>query len=126
MAKLKDKDIRYEFLMRNKDFFRSNVFVNEFGINSTNVVDLASFDFKNNIFYGFEIKSPSDNLDRLYKQLTSYITFFTFVYLIIASKHLHKGLEIIDNNRHLCKVGVIEVDDNLQFRVKPFFFTNHL
>lgn len=126
--KIGDKEIRYEFLMRNKDFFKSNIFVNEFGINSTNVVDLASFDFNKNIFYGFEIKSPRDNLDRLYKQLTSYITFFTFVYLVIADKHLAKGLEIIDNNRHLAKVGVISVTNDLEFKEirqakvnRPFF-----
>ena len=64
-----DMDIRKAFLERNKEFFKSNVFANEFGINSTNVVDFASFDFNKNIFYGFEIKSPRDNLVRLYSSL---------------------------------------------------------
>ena len=43
-----DMDIRKAFLERNKEFFKSNVFANEFGINSTNVVDFASFDFNKN------------------------------------------------------------------------------
>ena len=42
---LGDKEIRRAFLERNKDFFKKNIFANEFGINSTNVVDFASFDF---------------------------------------------------------------------------------
>ena len=79
---LGDKEIRRAFLERNKDFFKKNIFANEFGINSTNVVDFASFDFEKNIFYGFEIKSPKDNLTRLYKQLTAYSTFFNIVYLL--------------------------------------------
>lgn len=126
--KLKDKDIRVAFLKSNLDFFRNNVFANEFGINSTNVVDLASFDFNNNIFYGFEIKSPRDNLARLYKQLSSYVTFFNIVYLVEHEKFVDESLEIINTHRHLEKVGIIKVNDDLQFEEirrakinRPFF-----
>ena len=123
-----DMDIRKAFLERNKEFFKSNVFANEFGINSTNVVDFASFDFNKNIFYGFEIKSPSDNLVRLYKQLTAYTTFFNIVYLIVHDKHLQEAMNMINSYEHFRKIGVIRLDDNLNFEevkqasmYKPFF-----
>ena len=54
-----DMDIRRAFLERNKEFFKANIFANEFGINSTNIVDFASFDFKNNIFFLFAVKKFS-------------------------------------------------------------------
>lgn len=123
-----DMDIRRAFLERNKEFFKSNIFANEFGINSTNVVDFASFDFKKNVFYGFEIKSPRDNLTRLYKQLTAYTTFFNIVYLIVHNKHLEEAMEMIDTYEHFRKIGVIRLDDNLNFeevkqasKYTPFF-----
>ena len=123
-----DMDIRKAFLERNKEFFKSNVFANEFGINSTNVVDFASFDFNKNIFYGLEIKSPRDNLVRLYKQLTAYTTFFNIVYLIVHDKHLQEAMNMINSYEHFRKIGVIRLDDNLNFEevkqasmYKPFF-----
>lgn len=128
--KLVDRDIRVEFIKRNKDFFQQEncAFVNEYGINSTNVVDLAFFDFNKNIFFGFEIKSESDNLDRLYSQLTSYSTFFNIVYVVCHRKHTEGVLEMINKWKHLVKVGVIEVSDDLDFQeirkarpYKPFF-----
>ena len=60
--KLRDWDIRQEFVKRNLDFFKSMTFVNEMGVNSKNIVDLAALDFDKNIFYGFEIKSEVDSL----------------------------------------------------------------
>ena len=46
-GKIRDVDIRLRFIERNIKFFEQPgfEFVNEFGINSTNVVDLAAFDF---------------------------------------------------------------------------------
>lgn len=128
--KIVDKNIRFAFIERNKDFFQQEncAFVNEYGINSTNVVDLAFFDFNNNRFFGFEIKSEQDNLERLYSQLTSYTTFFNIVYVICHEKHLEGVLEMIDKFKHLSKVGVIKVTSNLEFTeirqakmYKPFF-----
>lgn len=115
---LKDRPIRLAFLKDNLDFFKgeNKEFVNEFGINSTNVVDLASFDFNTNIFYGFEIKSEVDNLDRLYKQLTAYITFFHIVYVVAHEKHENKVKALLDRNKHLSNVGIILCDNNLVFR----------
>ena len=77
--RLRDWDIRKEFIKRNLEFFKQNTFVNEMGVNSKNVVDLAALDFTKNIFYGFEIKSEVDSLQRLYKQLVGYTTFFNIV-----------------------------------------------
>ena len=130
MGKLVDKDIRFAFINRNKDFFQQEncAFVIEYGINSTNVVDLAFFDFNNNRFFGFEIKSEKDNLERLYSQLTSYTTFFNIVYVVCHTKHVEDVLEMINNFKHLSKVGVIEVSSDLEFKeirqaklYKPFY-----
>lgn len=112
---IKDKEIRIEFIKRNIEFFKSNIFVNEFGVNHTNVVDLASFDFNNNIFYGFEIKSEADNLKRLKKQLKAYITFFHIVYVIIFENHLEDTMKLLNSTSIFKNVGVIKVDSELNF-----------
>lgn len=117
-GKVRDINIRLAFMKRNLKFFEQDgmEFCNEYGINSTNVVDLAGFDFKKNIFYGFEIKSEQDNMDRLYKQLNSYITFFNFVYVITYENHLSEVLSIVDSHRQFDKVGVMVVNKELQFK----------
>ena len=117
-GKIRDINIRLAFMKRNLKFFEQDgmEFCNEYGINSTNVVDLAGFDFNKNIFYGFEIKSEQDNKDRLYKQLNSYITFFNFVYVITYENHLSEVLEIVDSHKQFDKVGVLVVNKELQFK----------
>ena len=117
-GKIRDINIRLAFMKRNLKFFEQDgmEFCNEYGINSTNVVDLAGFDFNKNIFYGFEIKSEQDNTDRLYKQLNSYITFFNFVYVITYENHLSEVLNIIDSHKQFDKVGVMVVNKELQFK----------
>ena len=114
---IKDKDIRFRFIARNLDVFKkpNTEFVNEFGINSTNIVDLAFFDFNENIFYGFEIKSEKDNLKRLYKQLNAYATFFNIVYVVAHTSHIENIFELIRKFPHLDKVGIIEVTDDFDF-----------
>lgn len=136
-GKLRDVDIRLKFIERNMKFFEQEgfEFVNEFGINSTNIIDLAAFDFnhtlngkKDPIFYGFEIKSETDNINRLYKQLNAYITFFQIIYVIVHEKLTHEVEELLDSSKQFSKVGIIEVDSNLNFRqlrqarrYKPFY-----
>ena len=117
-GKIRDINIRLAFMKRNLKFFEQDgmEFCNEYGINSTNVVDLAGFDFNKNLFYGFEIKSEQDNTDRLYKQLNSYITFFNFVYVITYENHLSEVLEIVDSHKQFDKVGVMVVNKELQFK----------
>lgn len=114
--KILDWDIRTEFIKRNKDFFKSNIFVNELGVNSKNVMDVASLDFNNNIFYGFEIKSEADNLKRLYKQLSTYTTFFNILYVVAHHKHTEAILALIENNPFMRNTGYIEVSDELDFK----------
>lgn len=116
-GKVRDINIRLAFMKRNMKFFEQEnmEFCNEYGINSTNVIDLAGFDFKNNLFYGFEIKSEQDNVDRLYKQLNAYITFFNFVYVITYENHLKEVLSIIDSHKQFNKVGVIAVNKAMEF-----------
>lgn len=117
-GKIRDMDIRVKFIERNKKFFGNEnfEFANEYGINSTNIVDLALFDFKNKLFYGFEIKSEQDNVRKLYKQLNAYITFFNIVYVITHTKLTEKVLEIIDSNKQFDRVGIIEVNSALEFK----------
>ena len=115
-VKLRDIDIRKEFIKRNADFFRANTFVNELGINSKNIVDFAALDFDKNIFYGFEIKSEVDSLKRLPKQLSIYSTFFNIVYIIAHHKHTEHILNFLDANVFTRDMGYIEVSDDLDFK----------
>lgn len=136
-GKIRDINIRVAFMKRNMKFFEQDgmEFCNEYGINSTNIIDLAGFDFGKNIFYGFEIKSEQDNIDRLYNQLNSYITFFNFVYVITFENHLQEVMDVIDSNPNFNKVGVMVVNRDLEFmelrRAKKysqiyFLFINNL
>ena len=137
-GKIRDVDIRLAFMKRNIKFFEQEgmEFVNEFGINKTNICDLAAFDFnhidavgkKDPIFYGFEIKSEMDNTKRLYKQLNSYITFFNVVYVICHKKHTEEVTRIIEKAKQFDRIGLIEVDEHLNFtelkkarRYKPVY-----
>lgn len=113
--KLRDWDIRKEFVVRNLDFFKSITFVNEMGVNSKNIVDLAALDFNKNIFYGFEIKSEVDSLQRLYKQLTTYSTFFNIVYVVAHFKHTKAIFDLFDKNPFMSNMGYIEVSQDLKF-----------
>jgi hypothetical protein len=76
--KKNDKEIRTEFIERNKQYFKQEncLLINEFGINGKNIVDLAFFDFNNNLSIGFEIKGEGDNTRRLEKQLITYTSYF--------------------------------------------------
>ena len=114
--KILDWDIRKEFIKRNLEFFKSVTFVNELGVNSKNIMDVAGLDFKNNLFYGFEIKSEADNLKRLYKQLSTYTTFFNILYVVSHHKHTEAIQALINNNPFMRNVGYIEVSDDLDFK----------
>ena len=115
MGKIKDIDIRKEFIKRNLDFFKSTTFVNEMGVNSKNIVDVAALDFNKNIFYGFEIKSEADSLKRLPKQLSTYSTFFNIVYVVAHEKHTESILQFLDTQTFTHDMGYIEVSSNLDF-----------
>ena len=114
--KIKDWPIRKEFVKRNLEFFKSTVFVNEMGVNSKNIVDVAALDFDKNIFYGFEIKSEADNLQRLFKQLSTYVTFFNIVYVVAHEKHTESIFALLENNPFMRNIGYIEVSSNMDFK----------
>lgn len=127
---LRDIDIRKAFIKRNLEFFKANTFINEMGINSKSIVDLAALDFNKNVFYGFEIKSEVDNLKRLPKQLSTYSTFFNIVYVVAHEKHTSSILAFLDTQTFTKNMGYIEVDSDLNFTelrkakfVKPRFDT---
>ena len=113
--KIKDWEIRKEFIKRNLEFFKSTTFVNEMGVNSKNIVDVAALDFDKNIFYGFEIKSEADNLQRLFNQLSTYVTFFNIVYVVAHEKHTASITALLENNPFMRKIGHIVVTSDLQF-----------
>lgn len=115
-TKMKDRAIRKAFILRNLEFFKSTTFVNELGVNSRNIVDLAALDFNKRVFYGFEIKSEADTLQRLYKQLATYTTFFNIVYVVAHVKHTPAVLALLDNNIFTRNVGYIEVSPELDFK----------
>lgn len=122
--RLRDWDIRKEFVLRNLEFFKSVKFVNEMGVNSKNIVDLAALDFNKNIFYGFEIKSEVDSLKRLYKQLSTYTTFFNIVYVVAHFKHTKAVFDLFEHNPFMSNIGYIEVSQDLQFtELKKACFT---
>ena len=114
-GKLRDIDIRIAFIKSNLDFFKKNVFVNEMGINSKSIADIASLDFYKNILYGFEIKSEVDSLARLYKQMSQYTIFFNIVYVVGHHKHTKAILDMINSNIFTRNVGYIEVSQDLKF-----------
>jgi hypothetical protein len=114
----RDRDIRVAFVNRNKNFFKKegNFFVNEYGVSSKVITDLALFDFINNIFYCWEIKSEKDSLKRIEKQLLNYTSFFNVVYVICASKHINELVNFLNNKSYCRNVGIIEVDNSLNFK----------
>ena len=116
MSKMKDREIREAFIKSNLDFFRSTTFVNEMGVNSKNIVDLAALDFDKKIFYGFEIKSEADSLQRLYKQLVTYSTFFNITYVVAHVKHTQAVFDMFDKNPFMGNIGYIEVSPEITFK----------
>lgn len=109
---IKDKDIRFKYILDNLDFFKTGIFINEYSLNKERVVDFACF--KDGKFYGYEIKSEADNLIRLVGQLRKYVRFFNYVYLIIFNNHLEDTVKLL-NKFKLKNVGIISVDSNLEF-----------
>lgn len=114
-GKLRDIDIRIAFIKSNLEFFKKYTFVNEMGINSKSIADIASLDFENNLLYGFEIKSEVDSLARLYHQMSQYTAFFNIVYVVSHFKHTKAIMELITNNIFARNVGLIEVSQDLKF-----------
>ena len=113
-----DRDIRFEFIKRNLKFFKKDkgIFVNEFSICRRRVVDLAFFDFDKNVSFGFEIKSSNDNLNRIEGQLKVYTQYFNIVYIICATNHISKLKEVLLSKSFGKNVGIIEVDEELNFK----------
>ncbi len=111
--KSRDRDIREAFVKANKDFFKTGIFINEYGIGNMSKADLAFFDGRYS--YGFEIKSSVDTINRLKRQLNTYTRFFDFVYVISSENHLDAVTNKIYELRMSNYVGVISVNDDLQF-----------
>lgn len=96
IAKMLDKDVR--FAVRNKvikDHINdpSTLVVEELGLNhGTNRIDIAVI---NGEMHGFELKSDSDNLLRLPKQVEAYSSVMDKVTLVVGSKHAKEAISMI-------------------------------
>jgi len=109
---IKDKDIRYKYILENKEFFKQGIFLNEYDINCKNRIDFALF--KDGTFIGYEIKSEADNLKRFIPQLRTYLRFFNFLYLIVHRKHSDEVYRLLKLYK-LDKIGIILVGDDISF-----------
>lgn len=94
--KLKDKEIRELLLnqlyLEYKDD-QDTAIINELGINyGASRVDVAVV---NGMMHGFEIKSESDNLNRLPRQMEYYNEIFERMTIVIAPCHLAEVKEMI-------------------------------
>ena len=109
---IKDKDIRFKYILDNKEFFRQGIFINEYDINGKNRVDFSLL--KDGYFIGYEIKSEADNLKRFIPQLRTYLKFFDYIYLVVHHKHYEEVCSVL-NKYKLNKVGIVSVKDDLSF-----------
>ena len=67
---------------------RNSIFINELGLcKGKAIVDIAMI---NKHFFAYEIKSQSDDLRRLEKQVPIYNNIFHYVSVIVAEKHLKR------------------------------------
>ena len=66
----------------------------------------------NDLLYAFEIKSDSDNFNRLSTQLHNYNMLFDYTYIIVSDKYLKKLSDLKKNN-----FGIILIDKNFEFKV---------
>lgn len=66
--------------------------VNELGIAGMVRADVAVF---HNAFTAYEIKSASDTLRRLAKQVEVYSAVADFAYLVVASSHVHHAADLL-------------------------------
>lgn len=113
---IKDFEIRKKFILKNKKFLKSGIFINEYSILNRNIADIS---FYNGDFYCYEIKSEADNLKRLTNQLKSYLRIFDYVYVVCFENHIEE-LKILLNKYNLKKVGIIKVNKKLEFSdLKP-------
>lgn len=111
---IKDTDIRYKFILENKERFKKGIFLNEYDINGKNRVDFALFE-KDKLI-GYEIKSEADNLKRFIPQLRTYLKIFNYVYLIIHNKYLEEVQRLL-NEFKLKGIGLISVSDEITFEI---------
>ncbi|MCU5588941.1 sce7726 family protein [Bacillus cereus] len=95
MLKLKDSDIRNVLLNELRNQYKNDeaIVVNEMGVcQGKSRVDIAVV---NGIIHGYEIKSESDTLKRLPRQMEDYNRVFDRMTIVVASKYLDEVRELI-------------------------------
>lgn len=96
MSKMRDIDVRrslHERLVSQHSRELDSTFVvDEFGLCGEVRVDVAVV---NGYLTGFELKSESDTLMRLPKQIDIYSQVLDFSYLVVSENHFEKSLEIL-------------------------------
>lgn len=96
MSRMRDVDVRillHEHLVsKHSQDLDSTFVVDEFGICGEARVDVAVI---NGYLTGFELKSESDTLDRLPKQVETYSKVLDYSNLVVAERHFEKALEML-------------------------------
>ncbi len=98
MEKTKDIEIRTKllaspFLTALQEDDGNALCLQEFTLTACETrIDVAVF---NGSFYGFEIKSDKDNLDRLPHQALSYGKIFEYLYLVVGKRHAVSAAEML-------------------------------
>lgn len=95
MRILKDNDIRHVLLkeLNERIITKQTKIINEMGIfHGRSRIDVAVMD---NGFHGFEIKSESDNLNRLPRQIKDYNLVFERMHIVTQRKYLNEIREMV-------------------------------
>ena len=96
MAGMRDVDVRLllheRLASKHSQDLDSTFVVDEFGICGEVRVDVAVI---NGYLTGFELKSESDSLVRLPKQVETYSKVLDFSNLVVAERHFEKSLEML-------------------------------
>lgn len=106
-----EKNIREkvkEYLMEN---YNDLVIKEEFGVFLDSRNDVMGINFENII--SVEIKSDKDNFTRLEKQLKTYLTFSSIVYVALDISHLKKYEEkFLKDSYVFSSIGILVYEDN--------------
>lgn len=77
-----------------RQMFVDGLVIEELGIDHGNVIaDIANLD--GSVWYGYEIKTETDNLKRLPNQIRHYEMIFDYCYLFTHEKHFQEALEVL-------------------------------
>ena len=92
---MRDKDLRKamrEYLANNDAHSVGALVIDEFSVDGMDRIDIATV---GDVLTGYELKSSSDNLSRLERQVRSYGRVMDYIYLVTTVSHLKNARNII-------------------------------